>query len=65
LLADALTLAERVDLGFHLASCRRCRQHAAQLQATVDLLRSLPGATGASVARFEPFHHFGRGTHES
>jgi hypothetical protein len=65
LLADALTLAERVDLGLHLASCRHCRQHMAQLQATVDLLRSLPGATGASsIARFEPFHHFGR-THES
>jgi anti-sigma factor RsiW len=62
-----------VDLGFHLASCRRCREHTAQLQATVDLLRSLPDTTGAvgatsaapSVKRFEAFHHFGRGARES
>jgi hypothetical protein len=66
LLVDALTLAERVDLGLHLASCRRCRLHTAQLQATVDLLRSVPGHAMPSVMRFEPFHHFGGDTrHES
>jgi hypothetical protein len=59
LLVDELTLAERVALGFHLASCRRCRVHVGQLLATVDLLRSLPGQM-PHVMRFEPFHHFGR-----
>lgn len=57
LLEDELVLAERIELGLHLAGCRSCRTHLGQLIATARVLRDLPDQP--DVTRFEPFHPFG------
>jgi predicted anti-sigma-YlaC factor YlaD len=57
LLEDELTLAERIELGRHLAVCRSCRDYVGQLLATIEMLRGLPEPMLA-VLRFEPFHYF-------
>lgn len=57
LLEDELVLAERIELGLHLAGCRSCRTYLGQLIATVEILRDLPDQP--AVTRFEPFHQFG------
>lgn len=61
LLADEPMLVERIELGLHLAACRRCRTHVQQLLATVEVLRALPDHAMPAVMRFEPFHLFGGG----
>lgn len=60
-LEGQLSLANRVEMYLHLRGCSDCRQHLAQMKATVRWLRQLPPPPSSTEAPASLLARFRRG----